>query len=69
MVFEGANRPLNLLSFLAGKEEINFKQKGKLADLRSAMSAGKRLSTWTTTTSTARCCSAAGRYPPATANC
>ena len=44
VVFEGTKRPLNLLSFLAGKEEINFKQKGKLADLRSAMSAGKRLS-------------------------
>lgn len=44
VVFEGKKRPLNLLSFLAGKEEINFKQKGKLADLRSAMSAEKRLS-------------------------
>ena len=44
VVFEGSRRPLNLLSFLAGKEEINFKQKGKLADLRSAMSAAKRLS-------------------------
>ena len=44
VVFEGGKRPLNLLSFLAGKEEINFKQKGKLADLRSAMSASKRLS-------------------------
>jgi predicted TIM-barrel fold metal-dependent hydrolase len=44
VVFEGNKRPLNLLSFLAGKEEINFKQKGKLADLRSAMSASKRLS-------------------------
>jgi predicted TIM-barrel fold metal-dependent hydrolase len=43
VVFEGKKRPLNLLSFLAGKEEINFKQKGKLADLRSAMSAEKRL--------------------------
>ncbi|MCB2060042.1 MAG: amidohydrolase, partial [Novosphingobium sp.] len=29
VVFEGKKRPLNLLSFLAGKEEINFKQKGK----------------------------------------
>jgi len=44
VVFEGTKRPLNLLSFLAGKEEINFKQKGKLADLRYAASAQKRLS-------------------------
>jgi predicted TIM-barrel fold metal-dependent hydrolase len=43
VVFEGRKRPLNLLSSLAGKDSIDFKQKGKLADLRAATSAATRL--------------------------
>src|SRR5262245_36096490 len=43
VVFEGRKRPLNLLSSLAGKNSIDFKQKGKLADLRSATSTATRL--------------------------
>lgn len=44
VVFEGRRSPLNLLSFMAGKEDMNFKQAGKAVDLKSAMSASKRLS-------------------------
>ena len=43
VVFEGRKRPLFILTSLAGKSTIDFKSKGKVADLRDAVSAAARL--------------------------
>ncbi len=43
VVFEGKKRPVNLLTSLAGKDSLDFKVKGKLADLRDATSTAARI--------------------------